>query len=46
VLAARRDGLERLGRHGEAVADPARVDYDVVGTANENLSADGGDHAH
>src|SRR5919197_5848233 len=45
VFASRRDGLERLGRDGKAVADAARVDHDVVGTSNENLSADGGDHA-
>ena len=45
VLAARRHRLQGLGGDGEAVADAARVDHDVVGATHQHLSADGGDHA-
>ena len=36
--------LERLGRDGEAVADAAAVDHDVVGTADGDVAADERDH--
>ena len=39
------DLAQRLGRHGQAVADPARgLDHHVVGAADRHLSGDERDH--
>ena len=44
LLAPRGHRLERLRRDRQAVADAARLDHDVVGTADEHLAANRGDH--
>ena len=44
LLSPRGHGLERLRRDRQAVADAAGLDHDVVGTADEHLAADRGDH--
>ena len=44
LLAARGHRLERLGGDRQAVADAARLDHHVVGTADQDLAAHRGDH--
>src|SRR4051812_8929406 len=45
VLADRRHAAQRLGRHGEPVADAAGEDDDVVGPPDGDLAAHQRDHA-
>ncbi len=44
LLAAGGHRLQGLGGDREPVADAGRLDHDVIGTANQNLAADRGDH--
>jgi hypothetical protein len=43
-LAHRRDVAQRLGGHGQPVADPAARDHDMVGAADRDPAFDEGDH--